>query len=107
MRLLFRVLIVNMKTHSNTRISNKTTIAEPSERRFCKAKTIARKLDICTRTLFRWANAGLVTRHKINARCVLFDEAEIVAFIQSARIETPRALPSKEQPTYSQLTLFR
>jgi hypothetical protein len=28
----------------------------------------------------------VITRHKINARVVLFDEAEVVAFIESARV---------------------
>lgn len=55
-------------------------------RRFSKAKSIADRLGICPRTLFRWANAGKITRHKINARVVLFDDAEVVAFIESARV---------------------
>src|SRR4051812_36857611 len=29
--------------------------------------------------IFRWANAGMLTRHKINDRVVLFDEAEVQA----------------------------
>jgi hypothetical protein len=28
----------------------------------------------------------MITRHKINAGVVLFDEAEVVAFIESARL---------------------
>lgn len=56
-------------------------------RRFSKAKPLAARLGICTRTLFRWADAGLVARHKINSRVVLFDEAEVAALIDSARIE--------------------
>ena len=55
-------------------------------RRFSKAKSIAGRLGICPRTLFRWADAGMITRHKINARVVLFDDAEVVAFIDSARV---------------------
>ena len=55
-------------------------------RRFSKARSIADRLGICPRTLFRWADAGKITRHKINARVVLFDDAEVVAFIESARV---------------------
>ena len=55
-------------------------------RRFSKAKSIAGRLGVCPRTLFRWADAGKITRHKINARVVLFDDAEVVAFIESARV---------------------
>jgi len=55
-------------------------------RTFSKAKPIAARLGICSRTLFRWADDGKIARHKINARVVLFDEAEIVAFIESTRI---------------------
>jgi hypothetical protein len=55
-------------------------------RRFSKAKSLAVRLDICPRTIFRWADQGMITRHKINARVVLFDDAEVVAFIESARV---------------------
>ena len=54
--------------------------------KFSKAKSIAARLGICPRTIFRWADAGKITRHKINARVVLFNEAEVVAFIEAARI---------------------
>ena len=43
-------------------------------------------LGIRLRTLFRWADAGMITRYKINTRVVLFDDAEVVAFIESARV---------------------
>lgn len=55
-------------------------------RKFSKAKSIADRLGICSRTIFRWADAGKITRHKINARVVLFDEADVVAFIEAARV---------------------
>ena len=55
-------------------------------RRFSKPRCIATSLGICPRTLFRWANAGKITRHKINARVVLFDEAEVVSFIEASRV---------------------
>jgi hypothetical protein len=55
-------------------------------RRFSKAKTIATQLGVCRRTIFRWANAGLLTRHKINDHVVLFDEAEVLALVEGARV---------------------
>ncbi|MDB6093158.1 MAG: hypothetical protein JWM32_720 [Verrucomicrobia bacterium] len=55
-------------------------------RKFSKARSIADRLGICPRTIFRWADAGKITRHKINARVVLFDEADVVAFIEAARV---------------------
>jgi hypothetical protein len=55
-------------------------------RKFSKAKIIAERLGVCTRTIFRWADDGKIARHKINARVVLFDEAEVFALIQAARI---------------------
>jgi len=58
-----------------------------TERKFCKAKPLAQRLGLCTRTIFRWADDGKITRHKINARVVLFDEAEVIAFVESARVE--------------------
>lgn len=55
-------------------------------RKFSKARSIAERLGICPRTIFRWADAGKIARHKINARVVLFDENEVAAFIESARV---------------------
>lgn len=56
------------------------------ERRFSKAKAIAERLGVCPRTIFRWADDGKLARHKINARVVLFDEAEVLALIRAARV---------------------
>jgi excisionase family DNA binding protein len=55
-------------------------------RKFSKAKAIAERLGISTRTIFRWADAGKIARQKINSRVVLFDESEVAAFIDAARI---------------------
>ena len=55
-------------------------------RRFSKAKSIAERLGVCPRTIFRWADDGKITRHKINARVVLFDESEVLALIVSSRV---------------------
>jgi predicted site-specific integrase-resolvase len=57
-------------------------------KRFSKARTIAGRLGVCPRTIFRWADSGKITRHKINSRVVLFDEAEIADLIRAARIES-------------------
>jgi hypothetical protein len=71
-------------TKTNSRQSVLTSTASLST--FNKAKVIALKLGVCPRTIFRWADEGRITRHKINARVVLFDEAEIVTLIHSARV---------------------
>jgi hypothetical protein len=62
------------------------TLSPDPIRKFSKARTIASRLGLCSRTIFRWADAGKITRHKINARVVLFDEAEVSALIDSTRI---------------------
>ena len=64
-------------------------------RKFSKARTIARRLDVCTRTIFRWADQGKITRHKINERIVLFDEAEVAALIGEARVSPPGLAPKE------------
>ncbi|MGH7995304.1 MAG: helix-turn-helix domain-containing protein, partial [Opitutaceae bacterium] len=56
-------------------------------RRFSKAKAIAEKLGVCPRTVFRWADEGRLARHKINARVVLFDEAEVFSMIETSRVQ--------------------
>jgi len=64
-------------------------------RKFSKARSVAERLGICPRTIFRWADAGKITRHKINARVVLFDEVEVIAFIESARVPNSAAFPAR------------
>ena len=54
-------------------------------RQFARASAIAAKLGVCTKTVFRWADQGLIHRHKINQRVVLFDEAEVAQFINDSR----------------------
>lgn len=72
----------------NTKLSDQLVVANGgiASRKFCKARAIADRLGLCPRTIFRWANDGKIARHKINARVVLFDEAEVMAFIESARV---------------------
>ena len=57
-----------------------------SPRRFSKARPLAARLGLNARTIFRRADAGLIHRHKVNDRIVLFDEAEVMAFIEKARV---------------------
>jgi predicted DNA-binding transcriptional regulator AlpA len=59
--------------------------------RFSKAKVLAQKLGVCPRTIFRWADDGKLARHKINARVVLFDESEVLALIEAARVDSGNA----------------
>ena len=61
----------------------KTT--ESNRPRMAKAGKLAPRFGISRRTLFRWADAGFITRHKIGERIVLFDEEEVVAFIEGSR----------------------
>lgn len=71
-----------------TTLSNQTGMVADgiSVRKFSKARVVAERLGVCPRTIFRWANDGKIARHKINARVVLFDEAEVLALIEAARI---------------------
>jgi len=55
-------------------------------RKFSKARSIAERLGICPRTIFRWADAGKIARYKINQRVVLFSEVEVLAYVESGRI---------------------
>lgn len=69
---------------SKTKITPSAPAA--TNRRFSKAKSIADRLGVCPRTIFRWADDGKIARHKVNARVVLFDESEVIALIESTRI---------------------
>jgi len=72
--------------------STKSAAAMPGSTRgltgrsFSKAKVLAQRLGVCPGTIFRWADDGMISRHKINARVVLFDEQEVAAFLDSSRV---------------------
>jgi hypothetical protein len=87
-----------MTTKTESPAGRSTLFAGARGRTFSKAKPIAARLGICPWTLFRWANDGKIVRHKINARVVLFDDAEVIAFIESARagVNTRSPLPPFE-----------
>lgn len=57
-----------------------------SVRKFTKARPLAARLGLHAKTIFRWADAGKITRFKVNERVCLFDESEVAAFIESARV---------------------
>lgn len=60
-----------------------------SARTFSKARVVAAKRGICSRTVHRWADAGLISRFKVNARVVLFDESELDRLIERSRVSGP------------------
>lgn len=67
----------------------KTNMTDPrslGNRRFAKAKSLAHKLEIHSKTIFRWADAGCIARYKVNPRVVLFDEAEVMEYIEKSRV---------------------
>lgn len=57
-------------------------------RRFSKARPLAARFGICPRTLFRFADRGLLHRFKLNARVVVFAEDEVEALFEAARVST-------------------
>ncbi len=65
--------------------SNSTPAIE-RPRQFSKARPLAQRVGTHPRTLFRWADAGKIHRHKVSARLVVFDVEEVMAFIEAARV---------------------
>ena len=55
-------------------------------RKYSKARSIAARIGLHPKTIFRLADAGKIHRYKINDRVVLFCEEEIAAFIEAARV---------------------
>lgn len=75
----------NHITHMKTNLAPAT--AGLDKEKFVTAKAIATTLGCHPKTVFRWADSGAIHRHKLNARVVLFEEAEVVAFIKKSRVE--------------------
>ncbi len=81
---------------TNTKsIPSRAGTSDLAARKFSKARSIAERLGICPRTIFRWADAGKITRHKINARVVLFSDDELTEFVVSARVGGPKDATGK------------
>ena len=69
--------------------SNAGHSTETSARKFSKARPLARQVGLHPKTLFRLADAGKIAAYRVNARLVLFDEAEVVALIEAGRTGGP------------------
>jgi hypothetical protein len=55
-------------------------------RKFSKARAIAARYGLCPKTIFRLADKGQIHRFKLNERVVLFDDNEVAALFEAARI---------------------
>jgi len=53
---------------------------------FSKGKPLAARIGIHQKTLARWANAGLIHRHRINSRIILYKIEEVLAFVGEAKV---------------------
>lgn len=76
------------KMHTKDQIHSTSASAEAATapaRKFSKARPLARQVGLHPKTLFRLADAGKISRYHVNSRLVLFDEAEVVALIESGR----------------------
>jgi predicted DNA-binding transcriptional regulator AlpA len=72
------------KRRSKSKREVPTVVAAP--RRFSKARPLAERLGVSTKTIHRWGCAGLIHPRKLGARTELYDEQEVEAFIESARV---------------------
>lgn len=60
-------------------------------RQFLKAGPLAKRLNVTPKTIHRWHAEGHYSARKISPRVVLYDLAEVEAFIDSARVGTIKA----------------
>lgn len=63
-----------------------TVVQSVIQRKFSKPRPLAKILGIHSRTLTRLADAGHIHRYKLSSKIVLFDEAEVLAYIDKSRI---------------------
>jgi len=76
----------DLKKRSPAPSVESSTELPSAPRTFKKGRLIAARFGVSPRTIARWADAGLIGRHKVNGRVVLFDEAEVERFIQGCRV---------------------
>jgi hypothetical protein len=53
---------------------------------FLKARKIAQRVGVCSATIHRWAADGLISRRKVNSHVVLYDVAEVTAFVEGCKV---------------------
>ena len=87
MQLNLLVRIAHLLGEMNTKRSQISTGSQAEEvRKFSKAKPLAVRFGLCPKTISRWGAAGLISRYKLNARVVLFDPAEVLAYVEKGRV---------------------
>jgi hypothetical protein len=59
-------------------------------RKFSKAKPLAAQIGVCPKTVARWGASGKIATYKLNSRVVLFDAAEVFAFVMAAKVPVER-----------------
>lgn len=73
----------------------KVTSAAVADRQFCKAKVIASKIGTCARTIHRWSAAGHFAARKVTERVVVYDLAEVLAFVEAGKVDRTTAAGAK------------
>ena len=74
------------------------TIGAPA-RKFSRARILANRYGICSRTVFRFADRGLINRYRVNARLVMFADDEVAAMFESSRAGKTALVVSESKPT--------
>ena len=81
------VLPVTMNT-KKTSHAPEGPLEAATVRKFSKARALAARYGICPKTLFRFSERGLIHKFKLNPRVVVFDEEQVAALFESARVST-------------------
>lgn len=58
----------------------------PPAPQFAKAKKVAERVGVCSKTIHRWAAAGHFTARKVTPRVVVYDLEEVLRFVESGRV---------------------
>ena len=80
-----------MKNAKNTKV----TSAAVTDRQFYKAKIIASKIGICARSVHRWSAAGHFAARKVTERVVVYDLAEVLAFVEAGKVDRTTSAGAK------------
>ena len=53
---------------------------------YLRAKDIAKKLGLCSKTIGRWSDKGHFKKYKVSDRLCLYDERDVLNYISDACI---------------------
>jgi hypothetical protein len=74
--------------YSQMKTKIRSEMAEPdgTADEYARAKRLAKRFDVCIRSIRRWGDKGHYAKYKLSPRVVVYKEAEVKAYVDQSRV---------------------